>query len=223
MMHGNSKGTAFYLLSFWLFPLFLAVGDCKLLYFLKPFTLTMVSNHSGNDSEGICNVESIQKSPLWPPDGSGATGYSLLHPHRYLQQSQYTFFRYVLSLTASQAFMQVFLSVLTFFPSVIVVQIIDDTFCSGANINTPSLIHLYDTILRFILAVALLLLAVMQTLKQSIRMYNATKQWQPNRYMQQLVQDGIFYFLVYVHFFLFHFILLFTWNETDYSMFPLNL
>ena len=29
-------------------------------------------------------------------------------------------------------------------------------------------------------------------------MYKATKQWQPNRYMQQFVRDGIIYFLMYV-------------------------
>ena len=29
-------------------------------------------------------------------------------------------------------------------------------------------------------------------------MYKATKQWQPNRYMERLVKDGIVYFLVCV-------------------------
>ena len=29
-------------------------------------------------------------------------------------------------------------------------------------------------------------------------MYKATKQWQPNQYMERLVKDGVLYFLVYV-------------------------
>ena len=35
-------------------------------------------------------------------------------------------------------------------------------------------------------------------MKESVEMYEATKQWQPNRYMQQFVRDGIIYFLMYV-------------------------
>ena len=49
---------------------------------------------------------------------------------------------------------------------------------------------------NFILGVALLILAIMQTLKQSFYMYKATKHWQPNQYMKLLVRDGIVYFLV---------------------------
>ncbi|KAF8120490.1 hypothetical protein EV363DRAFT_91134 [Boletus edulis] len=51
---------------------------------------------------------------------------------------------------------------------------------------------------RVVLAAALVIFAVSQTLKQSFEMYKATKQWQPNRYMQKLVGDGILYFFVYV-------------------------
>ena len=71
--------------------------------------------------------------------------------------------------------------------------------------------HIYDEILRFVLSVTLLTLAVIQTLKQSVEMYKATKQWQPNQYMQQLTADGILYFLVYVPFSpLFHFNLFYS-------------
>jgi len=52
----------------------------------------------------------------------------------------------------------------------------------------------------FVLGVALLILAVMQTLTQSFYMYKATKHWQPNEYMKLLVRDGILYFLVNVLF-----------------------
>ena len=48
------------------------------------------------------------------------------------------------------------------------------------------------------------MLAVIQTMKQSVDMFKATKQWQPNKYMQQLVTDGILYFLVYASLFYFH-------------------
>ena len=51
---------------------------------------------------------------------------------------------------------------------------------------------------NFFLGLALLILAVTQTLKQTFSMYKATKSWQPNQYMRLLVRDGIAYFLVYV-------------------------
>lgn len=43
------------------------------------------------------------------------------------------------------------------------------------------------------------MLAVIQTIRQSVAMYKATKQWRPNQYMQQLTADGILYFFVYVY------------------------
>ena len=51
---------------------------------------------------------------------------------------------------------------------------------------------------RFILGAMLLILAITQTFRESVNMYKATKQWQPNRYMKRLARDGIIYFLVYV-------------------------
>ena len=48
------------------------------------------------------------------------------------------------------------------------------------------------------------MLAVIQTIKQSVGMFKATKQWKPNKYMQQLVTDGFLYFLVYASLFCFH-------------------
>lgn len=57
---------------------------------------------------------------------------------------------------------------------------------------------MYQVIPRFTLGAMLLILAVTQTLKQSVTMYKATKQWQLNRYMEQFMKDGVLYFLVYV-------------------------
>ena len=81
------------------------------------------------------------------------------------------------------------------------IQVTDFTICT-ASFNKallPSLI-LYK-IVQFILSVALLSFAVIQVLKQSFEMYKATKQWQPNKYLQQLVTDGFMYFFVYVFLF----------------------
>jgi len=80
---------------------------------------------------------------------------------------------------------------------VTVVQVIHFSFCYSPVTGSPQT-FLCDATLRFVLSATLLILAVFQTLKQSVGMYKATKQWQPNRYMQQLVRDGIFYFLVNV-------------------------
>jgi len=77
-----------------------------------------------------------------------------------------------------------------------IVQVLDHTFCNASFINVPPSIYLFDAGLRFFLSATLLTLAVIPTLKQSVEMYKATKQWQPNKYMQQLVRDGILYFLV---------------------------
>ena len=78
------------------------------------------------------------------------------------------------------------------------IQITDFTICTASfsKASLPLLL-LYKT-LQFILGVALLCFAVFRVLKQSFEMYKATKQWQPNKYLQQLVTDGIIYFLVYV-------------------------
>ena len=62
----------------------------------------------------------------------------------------------------------------------------------GGTISTD----LYFTLPRFVLSVALFVLATTQTLKQSIVFYRAMKVWQPNQFMEQLVRDGIFYFIM---------------------------
>lgn len=51
----------------------------------------------------------------------------------------------------------------------------------------------------------LLILALIQTLKQSWDMYKATKKWQPNRYIKLLMRDGIIYFVLYVALLFYHF------------------
>ncbi|KAF8553840.1 hypothetical protein OG21DRAFT_1509602 [Imleria badia] len=80
------------------------------------------------------------------------------------------------------------------------VQVSNFSICKVSlhNITLTQARHVYNEIPRFFLSVLLLILAAFPTLKQSIEMYKATKQWQPNKYMQQLVGDGIVYFVVNV-------------------------
>ena len=56
------------------------------------------------------------------------------------------------------------------------------------------------TTLRVALSMMILILAIISTLKDSVVLYQATKQWQPNHYMKLFVKDGILYFIVYVSF-----------------------
>ncbi|KAF8446340.1 hypothetical protein L210DRAFT_2971433 [Boletus edulis BED1] len=82
--------------------------------------------------------------------------------------------------------------------SVTMGQVLDFSFCISSFINTPVTLPVYRAVPQLVLSAALVILAVSQTLKQSFEMYKATKQWQPNRYMQKLVRDGILYFFVNV-------------------------
>ena len=105
---------------------------------------------------------------------------------------------------------------------VTVVQVtIDVAFCNisyESSLSNALLQQLWGLItLRLVLGVMLLILAVISTLKDSIVMYRATRQWQPNCYMQLFTQNGILYFLVYVSPFPF---LLFS--LPSYSQVPAN-
>ena len=93
---------------------------------------------------------------------------------------------------------QVSFHLLPSFSPVTKVQVMDISVCNLSWSNTPHIAEVYNDIPRFVLSAALLILAVTQTVKQSLDMYRATKQWQPNQYMERLVRDGIIYFLVYV-------------------------
>jgi hypothetical protein len=90
------------------------------------------------------------------------------------------------------------LFLLPFLSLVSVVQVVNFSLCSVTFINASLLLNLYIAIPRFVLGATLLVLAVIQALKQLVEMYKATKQWQLNQCIQQLVRDGILYFLMYV-------------------------
>ncbi|KAF8119664.1 hypothetical protein EV363DRAFT_1196382 [Boletus edulis] len=82
--------------------------------------------------------------------------------------------------------------------SVTIIRVLDFSLCAPLYSNVSLVPGVYYAAPRLVLGALLAILAVFQTLKQSFEMYKATKQWQPNRYMQKLVKDGIFYFIVYV-------------------------
>ncbi|KAF8437495.1 hypothetical protein L210DRAFT_3505250 [Boletus edulis BED1] len=73
-------------------------------------------------------------------------------------------------------------------------QILGFSFCIGSWPN--HMLIIYAVSLRLVLGIMLLVLAATQTLKQSVEMYKATGQWQPNQYFQQFTKDGIVYFVV---------------------------
>ncbi|KAF8452924.1 hypothetical protein L210DRAFT_3755861 [Boletus edulis BED1] len=78
------------------------------------------------------------------------------------------------------------------------VRILEFSICCSSTDNTS---HAgYYVAPRLVLSALLAILAIFQTVKQSFEMYKATKQWQPNRYMQKLAKEGILYFLVNVLF-----------------------
>jgi hypothetical protein len=89
-----------------------------------------------------------------------------------------------------------------YFSPVTVVQVIDFSFCNSSLSNASAHLLLGITAIRVVLGVMLLILAVISNLKQSVALYKATKQWQPNHYMQLFMKDGILYFVAYVPLFL---------------------
>ncbi|KAF8428938.1 hypothetical protein L210DRAFT_3563812 [Boletus edulis BED1] len=83
--------------------------------------------------------------------------------------------------------------------SVTTVRTLDFLVCNYLTADN-GFYAVYYLATRLALSALLAILAVFQALKQSLEMYKATKQWQPNRYMQKLVKDGILYFIVNVLF-----------------------
>jgi hypothetical protein len=84
------------------------------------------------------------------------------------------------------------------FSTVTIIQILEFSVCNFSLSNASSHLLLGITALRIVLSVMLLVLSVFSTLKESVAMYKATKQWQPNQYMELFAKDGILYFVAYV-------------------------
>ncbi|KAN0097473.1 hypothetical protein V8E55_001919 [Tylopilus felleus] len=77
-------------------------------------------------------------------------------------------------------------------------QALNLSVCVQVANSTPleMAVRWFVAIPQLLLSVALLVLAVIQTWKQSVDMYKATKQWTPNKYMQHLMKDESLYFLI---------------------------
>ncbi|KAF8552127.1 hypothetical protein OG21DRAFT_176184 [Imleria badia] len=84
--------------------------------------------------------------------------------------------------------------------SVTVIPVANLTICNASLTDSPPLVNFYDGMPRLVLSITLFILVVIQTLRQSIQMYKATKDWQPNQFILQLMGDGILYFLVNILF-----------------------
>ena len=164
------------------------------LYYVSPDTKSI---YSGDDPARLCNVEPIQVDPRCSPLYMYTGKNHCIRFCWYLQQPRYLFLWYV---WASISYVDDILNTRTnlspSIPAVSVTRVLNSSVCS-ALYNPPSPLWTY-LIPALIFAVVLLVLGLVQTLKQSICMYKATKKWQPNRYMKLLVRDGIIYFLLYV-------------------------
>ena len=84
----------------------------------------------------------------------------------------------------------------TKFPAAATVQIFDLTVC---NITPyPTWWSNAFTMIQFILATVSLALVIIQSAKEALQMYQVTRKWQLNRYMEILLRDCVLYFFVYV-------------------------
>jgi hypothetical protein len=169
--HGYFKGTALFLVAVWDILIFLAAAD--LVMILRVYAMW-------NRSKRILYillffyVAQIIVSFV----GEGIN----INPNTYLSGM-------------SQAKLESHMLPTAFSP-VTAVEVIGISFCKISLSDTPSLDVMWSiSALRSVLGAMLLILAVISTLKQSIAWYKATKQWQPNHYMQLLVKDGVLYFL----------------------------
>ena len=85
----------------------------------------------------------------------------------------------------------------SFLPLVVVSPVLDYSICY-ASLSTVIPYLKYTPLTGFVFDGLLLVLALIPTVKESISMYKATKQWQPNRYMALIVREGVAYIFLYV-------------------------
>ncbi|KAN0094338.1 hypothetical protein V8E55_002625 [Tylopilus felleus] len=88
---------------------------------------------------------------------------------------------------------------LTCISSVTIDRVLKSSRCDySSDFTTPS--AAYRAIPRFILGVALLILAFVPTFKQSVEIYKVTKRWKTTQSMKLLVREGTVYFVVNILF-----------------------
>ncbi|KAG8216189.1 hypothetical protein J3R82DRAFT_8214 [Butyriboletus roseoflavus] len=167
------KGTTIIWVIEWTFVIFLNTADCELLFCLIPLLPTVGA---------ISVVMVLRVYAMW--NQSKWILWLLL----FIYVPQVIFSLIVAGVYNTNTYI-----------SVTIVQVTNFSFCDLSSNTTTFMLAVYANLIpRFVLGAMLLILAGTQTLKQSVNMYKATKQWQPNRYMERLVRDGMIYFLVYV-------------------------
>ncbi|KAN0092658.1 hypothetical protein V8E55_003442, partial [Tylopilus felleus] len=82
--------------------------------------------------------------------------------------------------------------------TVVTVQILDFSICTVPYSLWPAWVYV-AFILQITHGVTTCILVTIEFVRQSLQMYQVTKQWQLNRYMSLLVKQAVLYFFVYVH------------------------
>ena len=148
----------------------------------------------------VCNVESLKNYSLHPPVLLGGANYHFCLLHRFSKclPPTFRFTRYVFDDINSKPY-PVSLATL----SLGIPDNADSSFCTVSLDSIPSgTLAIFPLTFRFLLSGLLLILALARTLRESVDMHRATKQWQPNRYMTLLARHGTIYFFTYVNGFL---------------------
>ena len=198
MRHGYCKGTVVIWAVDWSFLIFLNAADRESPFRLFPFPPTIIE---------ITVVMILRVYAMW----NRSKGVLCLLLFIYVPQAVVTLLvvgiyntgTYLSGMSQINVPCYSNLTQISFHPfppfsPVTMAHVMDFSFCKPTWSNMVFTVDVYAAIPRFILGATLLILAVTQTLKQSVTMYKATKQWQPNRYMERLMGDGILYFLAYV-------------------------
>ena len=81
---------------------------------------------------------------------------------------------------------------------VIIAQVLNYSICEFQIVVLFSVI-LLQTAAQVILGTLMCLLAVIQSIRESLQMYRVTERFEISRYLSLLTRDGILYFLAYVH------------------------
>lgn len=145
---------------------------------------------SGDDFPCLRNVESITDNINCPSAHLCPGSHPYIYHYGYLPQSRYAFLWYVLYETQ---IIRMISHISTFL--VTLTQVRNSSACKYF-IDTGSYREIYPIIPRQVLALLLLLLAATRTLGEAFHMYQATRRWQPNRYMALIARDGILYFFL---------------------------
>ena len=220
MRHGYSEGDEIYLVIAWVSAILFAAADCEL-HNLSPHFIFPCSSFQ------ITVVMILRVYAMWSQ--SKRVIYTLFFIYvpqvivSFVARGMYSPNTTNLS-GMSQAKLEPKLKshkcLIPPFSPVTVVQIMDLSFCNISFNDAQSfLLLLGATVLQFFFSVMLFILAVIPTLKESVVLYKATKQWQPNHYMQQLVKDGMLYFLAYVSILSVPFITI-TFSRPSYAQVP---